>query len=197
MLLSILQPEAPGVYKIINTFNGRVYVGQTKNLRDRCDGHLSSFRKGTNSRLMQQDFNLSGERCFWFEVLERLPEDVERSELLEREKHWILSLNPYYNLNANPLRAALEEDVFPLGLDRAGTFDPVEFCRKYSDVPPDQWGYKGKWNYFIAENLEVSVKTVEGWGDDFKECPERYKKLLWTKSKLSAAQELIERLGLK
>lgn len=83
-----------------------------------------------------------------------------------------------------------------LTLQHMNALEPLDFCRKYSKYTPEQWGYKGQWNRLIARVLEISVKTVEGWGEDFKECPERYKHQLDMVDALITAKETLERLGI-
>jgi len=83
-----------------------------------------------------------------------------------------------------------------LYLKQHNALEPTEFCRKYSRYNAEQWGYKGHWNRLIARVLDLSDKTVEGWGDDFKECPERYKKQLDMVDHLIQAKELLKKMGI-
>lgn len=71
-----------GIYKIVNTLNGDVYVGKSKNLRDRKNVHF-------NNPLLKSfmDYvNLDVNEVFKYSVLEYLPKDDKI--LLEREKYW-------------------------------------------------------------------------------------------------------------
>lgn len=76
------------------------------------------------------------------------------------------------------------------------TLEPLDFCRKYSKYTSDEWGYRKQWNALIAKVLDISVETVKGWGDGFKECPERYKRQLDVIDSLMQAEDVLRRHGL-
>jgi group I intron endonuclease len=60
-----------GVYKITNVINGKVYIGQSINIKARWKDHVNSLnRKDSNSVLLQRAWNKYGEDNFSFEVLE-------------------------------------------------------------------------------------------------------------------------------
>ena len=79
-------PKVAGIYRIWNTMNGKNYVGQTKNLRERQQHHFTDLRCGVhhNSHL-QSSWNKYGEEEFEFEVLETCDEE----QLDDAEKYWI------------------------------------------------------------------------------------------------------------
>lgn len=84
-----------GIYKIVNSIDGHFYVGSSKRLEVRRKRHFSMLRsnKHVNYKL-QNSFNKHGETNFHFEVLEYcLPE-----LLIEREQHYLDTLNPFYNI---------------------------------------------------------------------------------------------------
>ena len=74
-----------GIYKITNNTNGKVYVGQSKNVFQRESEHFVALRHGNHpNEAMQKDWNKSN-RGFRFDVLELCP----IAKLNEREKYWI------------------------------------------------------------------------------------------------------------
>ena len=74
-----------GIYKITNTKNGKVYIGQTNNIGKRKEQHFSALDKGKHeNKLMQTDYN-SWKSYFTFEIVEQ----CYLSLLNEREKYWI------------------------------------------------------------------------------------------------------------
>ena len=57
-LISVLVMTLPlsGIYKITNLTNGRVYIGQSKNVYLRRKQHFVALRNGNHeNKLMQQD----------------------------------------------------------------------------------------------------------------------------------------------
>jgi len=60
-----------GIYKIVNTLNGRQYFGSAKRFKQRASEHLNSLQKGTHhNKFLQNDFNKCGENVFEFRVVE-------------------------------------------------------------------------------------------------------------------------------
>ena len=86
-LISVLVMTLPlsGIYKITNLTNGRVYIGQSKNVYLRRKQHFVALRNGNHeNKLMQQDWNTNN-RGFRWDIVELCP----ISELNNREKYWI------------------------------------------------------------------------------------------------------------
>lgn len=81
-----------GVYKVTNTINGRFYIGQSKDIRLRIAGHRS--RNAYHCGIFKEDIEKYGIDSFVFEVVEECPED----KLLERERYYIKTLKPPYNV---------------------------------------------------------------------------------------------------
>ena len=80
-----------GIYQILNTDNGKIYVGSAVRLSARKSEHLRDLRRNchANQRL-QHSFNIHGEQAFKFSVLEYVE---DKSKLLEREQYYIDTLN--------------------------------------------------------------------------------------------------------
>lgn len=75
-----------GIYCILNTVNGRLYIGSSKSLRRRKQQHWSKLRGGTHtSPHLQYAWNAHGEAAFVFLVLEYCA--VE--DCYEREDWWV------------------------------------------------------------------------------------------------------------
>lgn len=79
-----LYSKSPGIYKIINTKTGYVYVGSTVNLYRRLIHHRAELEQNRhcNSHL-QNSFNLHGIDNFKIEILENCRRD--QRQLYERE----------------------------------------------------------------------------------------------------------------
>lgn len=80
----------PGIYKILNSVTGKVYIGASRRLRSRVLNHMGALRKGIHtSKKMQADFNSHGAESF-------IPQEIEYVDLLSlrgREDHWLQELN--------------------------------------------------------------------------------------------------------
>jgi group I intron endonuclease len=87
-----------GIYRIKNTINGKVYIGQSKNLQTRKNEHFRLLVNNQHfNRKLQSSFNKYGKGFFVFEVIE----ECELSELNEKEIKYIEeydSLKNGYNL---------------------------------------------------------------------------------------------------
>ena len=79
-----------GIYKITNTTNDRIYIGQSTNIADRWKQHIkrgTGAEKGTlvGEKLYRAMFE-DGIWNFSFEILEVVE---NKDDLNEREKYWI------------------------------------------------------------------------------------------------------------
>lgn len=85
-----------GIYQWRNVANGKVYVGSAVDLvrRNRQHLHLLNYNKHYNN-MLQAGFNKYGPEQFVFEIIETV-EDLNK--LVEREQHFIDTLNPGYNI---------------------------------------------------------------------------------------------------
>lgn len=75
-----------GIYMIRNTVNGKIYIGQSHNIRWRWWMHKSSLNANCcHNPHFQSAWNKYGEDCFEFSIVELCSVD----ELDEREQYWI------------------------------------------------------------------------------------------------------------
>lgn len=76
-----------GVYKIVNTTNGRQYFGSAKRFKSRMMHHLNSLCKGSHhNKFLQNDWNKCGEEAFEFHVIE-VVEGEQSIRLLAEQKY--------------------------------------------------------------------------------------------------------------
>lgn len=86
-----MRDRAAGIYKITCRSDGRVYVGQSRNITERLNNHRSQLLKGKNSNVeLQNAWNEYGALSFSFDVIEICPPDV--AILDDREIFWINQL---------------------------------------------------------------------------------------------------------
>lgn len=87
-----------GIYKIVNSVNNKFYIGSassTGGFRKRWNEHKSALRNNRHpNKYLQQSWNKYGEEAFVFEIIEIVTNDT----ILEREQHYIDTLEPHYNL---------------------------------------------------------------------------------------------------
>lgn len=80
------------IYKVTNSINNKVYVGQTRNLKNRIKAHKRDSLREDNPRgnyPMYRDMRKYGIDKFKFEKIE----DVEDPEANEREEYYISAFN--------------------------------------------------------------------------------------------------------
>jgi group I intron endonuclease len=77
------------IYKIINTVNGKFYVGSTTNTRERFRTHRNKLRRNKHhTKHLQAAWNKYGESMFVFHVVETIP---DRHSLQDAEDVWLLA----------------------------------------------------------------------------------------------------------
>lgn len=86
--------KGPGIYKIRNIVNNKLYIGSSCRMQKRKTEHLYDLRRNKHhSPKLQNAWNKYGENNFVFEVIE----EVEKN-LIIREQFWIDTLTPDYNI---------------------------------------------------------------------------------------------------
>lgn len=82
-------PKTSGVYKIICTVNGKIYIGSAINLRRRWNEHQRRLSLNIHdNQHLQRAYNKYGKSAFEFEIVELARTEI----LLVRENYWIESL---------------------------------------------------------------------------------------------------------
>jgi hypothetical protein len=79
------------VYKLENLINGKVYVGQTQNFKQRKMAHRHMMSQGHSNRWIKADVEQYGMENFSMSILEECSPD----ELDEKEVYWIDKLKSY------------------------------------------------------------------------------------------------------
>ena len=79
-----------GIYNIVNTKNGKFYVGSAMDINQRWNRHKNALKKNKHENLhLQRAYNKYGEDAFYCETIE------ETTDLLLREQHYLDTLKPY------------------------------------------------------------------------------------------------------
>ena len=97
-----------GIYKIQNKVNGKIYIGQSKDIEKRWNGHrkMSYYRSSSQGTYpLYEDMDKYGIDQFDFAIIES-SEEWTKEELTKREAHWVHyydSINTGYN-QVDPLK---------------------------------------------------------------------------------------------
>lgn len=83
-----------GVYKIINTINGKFYVGSSKNIPSRISRHFYELKRNSHhSAYFQRAYNKYGKENFIHEVVLECDNFVEEEQKILDNLDWSLSYN--------------------------------------------------------------------------------------------------------
>ncbi len=153
-----------GIYKITNLATGKIYVGQSSNIKDRWRAHRARYKNpksiGYDSQLYK-DMRIYGLENFEFSVVEECKSD----ELLDREKYWVKKLDSYehgYNeteggrsgvVNKIP-KDMLHQIIEEL---RTTTDGNIQIAKRYN----------------VSENMISGINTGYYWPQDDIEYPIR------------------------
>jgi hypothetical protein len=94
-------PPAAGVYRVLNTANGKQFIGSARDLRGKLNGQRFQLERGGHpNEVLQAEWRQFGAAAFTFEVLDELkPAPNERTvdlkELAALEALWMEKLRPY------------------------------------------------------------------------------------------------------
>ena len=134
------------IYKIYNTINNKVYIGQTTTtLKQRFSKHIQSIKSNDRKKMKLYNAMLKyGTSNFYIELIE---DNVPTKDLIDREEYWIRyydSVNNGYNLKYRTECPAYNTLVF---------------------VSKEQLEnmYKTMSSVDIAKELKVSHQTVLKW----------------------------------
>jgi len=93
--------KVSGIYMIINTKNGKIYIGSSKHIYYRIRRHLSELRRGFHANsYLQNSFVKNGESSFYTCIIEECLEQ----DLTKKEQFYINLLKPDYNITTEVIR---------------------------------------------------------------------------------------------
>lgn len=131
------------VYKIVNTVNGRVYIGSSTNGKYRITGHKSCLRKNSHpNKLLQEDYNMFGELSFEFVIIKTI-DDINLSTLKEEEEKALLEYsertevyNKYFNCgsiypNIKKHKLSHKEIAKAFGFNTVRSFETSSAHKRY------------------------------------------------------------------
>jgi len=120
-----------GIYRILNTKNGKSYIGMSLSIYQRMSNHRARLRKGNHKNPhLQASWNKYGEKSFQFTIIEKL-ETANKFQLLEREDFYIKLFQS--NVYGRGYNVCLSDrvDKRKRFIVESSSFEPV-FVREYN-----------------------------------------------------------------
>lgn len=115
------ETNLPGIYKLVNQLNGRVYIGSAFNLLNRKRQHFWYLNSNTHqNKFLQNDYNKCGKKYFKFEILELVK---RKSNLIEIEQKY---LNKFFD------NTTMCYNICPIAYSKTGTRHSPETKKKMS-----------------------------------------------------------------
>ena len=153
-----------GIYKITNTKNNCVYIGQTKDFSRRKTAHFSLLKKNKHTnKFLQNDYNEYGEKNF---IFEKIQEEQDREKRLELEQYFI---NQYSNVCYN--------NMFYLEQNNTNTESKIEYYKTIIHVQEVK-----------IERLETEINF---WKEKIELLEKGYKDIIKTKDE--SIEQLLKR----
>lgn len=155
-----------GIYGIKNKINNKIYIGKSKNIKNRWSFHKSNLNKNTHpNNYLQSSWNKYKAENFIFFVIE----ECELDTLSNKENFWCNSIKSYlqnigYNLTIPTVDKhynLTEEGRQKIGKTHKGKFVSKETREKMSKVR------KGK---FLSEETKIKMRQFKRpkWSEDRK-----------------------------
>jgi len=167
----MLREKISGIYKIENLVNGKIYIGQSKDIQARKYTHISELKKNKHhSTHLQRSWNKYGEENFKWNTIEQCNLDT----MNEKEKMWIAyfksdGCNYGYNLDSggNSNKIISEETRRKISKNHAdisGEKNPF-YGKKYSvetlEKIVSSEGYKNRTERIRGEGSHTAKLTTK------------------------------------
>ncbi len=87
-------PKLAGIYKFTNKINGKIYIGETMNFKQRMGGHIARSYDENWTAVISKAFRKYGFSNFEYEIIESYPfGSVTKNFFIEREAFYIKELD--------------------------------------------------------------------------------------------------------
>jgi hypothetical protein len=158
-----MYPKYSGIYKITNLVNGKVYIGQAKNIYLRWLEHKCRLRNNYNDcEYLQRAWNKYKEENFKFSVLE----ECSIEELNRKEHYWCVLLNSHNKEKGYNIRPTDENGKYLVSDDTKQKLSKINKGRKFLESRNIKISIskKGK-----PRDEETKRKLSEYWKNRYKE----------------------------
>lgn len=157
-----------GIYKLINPINNQVYIGQSIDIENRFNEHVSMLKKNKHHAYKLQQFYNQNKRNKNFKISCEIIEIVkDRKHLNAREQCYIKMYDSYYNgfnstsMNGDPVQTQKKErqnnKINKINQDK---LEYKYLIHKYKDNLYLQYsGYSDTYLYRVNEAIKYFVKN--------------------------------------
>jgi len=122
-----------GIYKLVNTSNGRLYIGSAKEFKERWQAHARQLKAGKHSnKYLQNDFNKCGSEVFEFHVVELT--DVSKEQRMLREQHYLDQLHDNMDNCYNFKKQAQSPEGEKFGRSMKEIWERPEYRARQSEI---------------------------------------------------------------
>ena len=159
-----------GIYAIINTANGKKYIGSSTNIKKREYTHFSCLRRNKHvNNYLQNAYNKYGKELFVFNIIEVTKHEI----LFEREQYWI-----------NMLKSSQRDFGYNIEHDVINNVMSEETKIKIRETIKLQY-INGRKVNFKDEKHTVETKKIIGYKSSQKELTDKYLAILDNANKFS------------
>lgn len=152
-----------GIYKIVNTTNGKCYVGSAKNFTKRWARHFKDLRNRAHSSIkLQRSYDKHGESVFIPQIIELI--EYEKTQIIEREDYWMSQLDS--KANGYNIASASFGDVLSNHPNRTEIISRISETLKKNcnDMSPlerkEKFGRPGKLNGMFGRTHSEETKQL-------------------------------------
>ena len=169
--VKVAKDKKIGIYKITNTINNKVYIGQSKDFSKRFREHKATLKTNTHFNIhLQRAYNKYGINSFTYETLEECSEDI----INERESYWIESYNSMdrfhgYNIDYGGNKDVMsDEHKLNMSIARNGTYeiDAIDVKITYPEIQ-EILKYKDRNTKLLLYAMLITNKRYSDNMDEF------------------------------
>lgn len=157
-----------GVYKILNTINGKFYIGSSKDIESRWRQHKDALNQEKHGNPhLQCAWNKYKPHSFVFEIIEECSPEVQ----FEREQYYLDTLSPFddngYNVVRRISKEYMSDNYMIKKCNICGhDYNTFSHLSKYCDECKEAIKESDKdwWKCWVNEKITTS--DVVSWGYD-------------------------------
>lgn len=155
------------IYIIKNDINNKIYIGQSVDVKNKWNHHLSNANMGKTIFYIDKAINKYGEKHFYYEVIE---EQIENFD--EREKYWIEKYNSIYpngyNLLIETNFIKNESQLYAIIDELINTENSFSKIGKNNNVTPNFVSSINKGTIYYDKSIEYPLRNIEINSETFK-----------------------------